>query len=96
MSTPLLPEDNLQHEATLETFGAYDLPSVEAFVIYFHAAAGNLIRSIWLRAIKASNVASFPGLTPANAKRFCPSVDKTIKGHLVKDRQGTRSSHEKL
>ena len=33
-----------------------------------------MVRSTWLRAIKACNFASFPGLTLANVKRFCLSV----------------------
>ena len=34
------PEHDPQEEATLDAFSAYDLPSVEALVIYLHAAAG--------------------------------------------------------
>ena len=69
-------------------FSAYDLPLVEALVIHFHVAAGYPVRNTWLRAIETGNFASFPGLTLANSKRFCPSADKTIKGHLVQERQG--------
>ena len=50
------------------------------------------MRSTWLKAIESGNFASFPGLTLANAKHFCPSTDETIKGHLVQDRQGKNSS----
>ena len=42
-SLPTLPNDpehNPQEEALLNDFSAYDLPLVEALVIYFHAAAG--------------------------------------------------------
>ena len=42
-SLPTLPNDpkhDPQEEATLDAFSAYDLPLVEALVIYFHAAAG--------------------------------------------------------
>ena len=35
-----------------ETNNVYDLPRVEALVRYMHAAAGFLVRSTWLRAIK--------------------------------------------
>ena len=87
-----LPDDDPQQEATLDTFSVYDLSSAEALVIYFHAAAGYPVRSTWLRAIEAGNFASFPGLTLANAKRFCPSANETIESHLVQERQGTRSS----
>ena len=67
-----LPDNNPQQETTLNAFSAYDLPSVEALVIYFHAAARYPVRSTWLRAIEAGNFASFPGLTLANAMRVCP------------------------
>eukprot|EP00957_Ditylum_brightwellii_P029408 2223112-Ditylum_brightwellii.AAC.1 len=40
-------------EASLAVFSAYDLPSVDALVRYFHAAAGFPVRDTWLKAIKA-------------------------------------------
>ena len=76
----------------MDAFSAYNLPSVEALVIYFHATAGYPVRSTWLKAIESGKFASFPGLTLANAKHLCPSTDATIKGHLVQDRQGKNSS----
>eukprot|EP00804_Cyclotella_cryptica_P022702 CCRYP_012494-RA/>CCRYP_012494-RA protein AED:0.42 eAED:0.42 QI:0/0/0/1/1/1/2/0/149 len=59
---------------------AHDLPSVSALVHYLHAAAGFPVKSTWLAAIKAGNFASWPGLTYANASKFCPSSDETIQG----------------
>ena len=38
------------------------------------------------------NFASFSGLTLANTKHFRPSIDATIKGHLVQDHKGKNSS----
>ena len=89
-SLPTLPNDpkhDPQEETTLDAFNVYDLPSFKALVIYFHAASGYPMQSIWLKAIELGNFASFPGLTLTNAKQFCPSTDATIKGHLVQDRQ---------
>ena len=40
-------------ETSLAAFSAYDLPSVEALVRYFHAASGFPVRDTWLKAIKA-------------------------------------------
>jgi len=71
---------------------AHDLPSVSALIHYLHAAAGFPVKSTWLAAIKAGNFASWPGLTYANASKFCPSSNKTIKGHLTQVRQGLRST----
>jgi hypothetical protein len=78
--------------ASLAAFSAYDLPSVEALVRYFHAAAGFPVRDTWLKAIKAGNYKSWPGLTLQNATRYCPVPVKTLKGHMVQMRQNVRST----
>ena len=67
---------------------AYDLPSVDALVRYFHATAGFPVESTWFAAIKCGNYKSWPGLTLKNAAKYCPSSDETIKGHLAQSRQG--------
>ena len=87
--------DLQEKQATLEEFSAYDLPSMEALVVYFHAAAECPVRDIWLKAIKAGNYDSWPGLTYINATKYFPSADKTIKGHMVHTRQGVRSKNPK-
>eukprot|EP00804_Cyclotella_cryptica_P006024 CCRYP_000276-RA/>CCRYP_000276-RA protein AED:0.08 eAED:0.08 QI:0/0/0/0.66/1/1/3/0/1069 len=74
---------------------ARDLPSVGALVHYLHAAAGFPVKETWLAAIKAGNYASWPGLTHANASKYCPSCNETIKGHLTQVRQGIRSTKPK-
>ena len=40
-------------KVSLAAFSAYDLPSVEALVRYFHAAAGYSVRNNWLKAINS-------------------------------------------
>ena len=94
------PDDVRPHSAphqcaSLEAFSAYDLPSVEALVRYFHAAAGFPVRATWLKAIKSGNYASWPGLTYENAAKYCPKAVETTKGHLVQTRQGVRSTKKK-
>ena len=91
---PKIP--NTVHRTTLEAYSAYDLPSVEALIRYFHAAAGYPVRSTWLTAISDGNYSSWPGLTLANATKYCPSAIATIMGHLVQKRQGVRSTKPKL
>ena len=81
---------------TLEAYSTYDLPSVEALIRYFHAEAGYLVRSTWLKSISAGNYSSWSGLTLANATNYCPSATATIMGHLVQKRQGVRSTKKKL
>ena len=55
--------DSQEKQATLKAFSAYDFPSVEALVIYFHAAAEYPVRDTWLKAIKAGTYDSWTGLT---------------------------------
>ena len=62
---------------------------------YLHAAAGFPVKSTWLAAIKAGNYASWPGLTYANASKYCPDSTETLKGHLTQTRQGLRSTKAK-
>jgi len=81
--------------SSLAAFSAYDLPSVEALVRYLHAAAGFPVKKTWLAAIKAGNFASWPGLTLANATKYFPQSDETVKGHLTQSRKGTRSTQPK-
>jgi hypothetical protein len=81
--------------STPTALNAHDLPSVAALVHYLHAAAGFPVKSTWLAAIKAGNYSSWPGLTYANASKYCPSCDETIKGHLTQVRQGIRSTKPK-
>ena len=76
----------IPHNATLATlaaYSAYNLPSVAALICYFHAAAWYPVRSTWLKAISAGNYSLWPGLTLANATKYCPSATTTIMGHLV-------------
>ena len=81
--------------ASLAAFSAYDLPSVNALVRYFHAAAGFPVRDTWLKAIKAGNFRSWPGLTLQNASKYCPVPIETLKGHMVQTRQNVRSTKPK-
>ena len=87
--------DSQEEQATLEAFSAYDLPSVEALIIFFHAAAGYPVRDTWLKAIKAGNYDSSPGLTYINATNYFPSADETIKCHMVQTCQGIQSTKPK-
>ena len=73
-----------------------DLPSIGALVGFYHACAGFPVKHTWLKAIKAGNYNSLPGLTYANAARYCPDSDETIKGHLAQQCQNVRSTKPKL
>ena len=90
VNMPPLPNDN--KTTTLQDFSAYDLPSVEVLIQYYHTAAGLPVRGTWLKAIKAGNFTSCPGLTYQNSANACPTTDKTLKGHMFQVRQGVRST----
>ena len=72
-----------------------DLPSIGALVGFYHACAGFPVKHTWLKAIKAGNYDSLPGLTYANAARYFPNANETIKGHLAQQRQNVRSTKPK-
>ena len=95
----LLPEPNDVptpsadcRQESLAVFSAYDMPSVQALVRYFHAAAGFPVRDTWLNAIKNGNYSSWPGLTYSNAAKYCPSSDATLMGHMIQTHQNVRST----
>ena len=81
---------------TLEAYSAYDLPSVEALIRYFHATAGYPVRSTWLKDIGAGNYSTWTGLTLVNDTKYFLSATATIMGHLVRKRQGVRSTKTNL
>ena len=80
---------------SLAAYSVYDLLSVEALVWYFHAATGYPVKDTWLKAIKAGNYSSWPGLTLQNATKYCPVPIATLKGHMVQTRQNVRSTKPK-
>jgi len=71
-----------------------DLPSIGALVLvgFYHASVGFPVKQTWLNAIKAGNFNSLPGLTYANAAKYCPDADETIKNNLAQQRQNVWST----
>ena len=57
---------------------ANDLSSVKTLVRYLHAAAGFLVKSTWITAIKAGNYTSWTGLASANAYKYFPVSTETL------------------
>ena len=89
-----MPHD--ANRTTLKAYSAYDLTNVRALIRYFHAAAGYPVRSKWFKYIGAGNYYTWPGLTLANATKYCSSVTATILGHRVQKIQGVRSTKTKV
>ena len=59
-------------KTSLTAYSAYDFLSVEALVRYFHAAVGYPVKDTWLKAIRAGNYSTWPGLTLQNTTKYCP------------------------
>ena len=75
---------------------AYKFPSSEQLVRYLHACAVYPTKDTWMKAIRAGNYLSWPGLTTKKVNRNYPETDETPKGHMIKVRQGVRPTEEKL
>jgi TfoX/Sxy family transcriptional regulator of competence genes len=75
-----------------EAANVYNLPSIAQTIKYLHAAAGYPTEDTWIKAIKAGNYISWPGLTATAARKHFPESDETHKGHMKRQRQGVRST----
>ena len=72
---------------------AYDLPSTKKLIEYLHCTVGSPVKSTFLRAVKAGNFRSFPGLSAENVARYCPTnATPTVMGHLTQVRKGLQST----
>jgi hypothetical protein len=58
-------------------------------------AAGFPVMATWIKAIKAGNFITWPGLTNTTVTKHFPESDETVKGHMKKQRQGVRSTKVK-
>jgi hypothetical protein len=75
-----------------EAANVYNLPSIPQTIRYLHAAAGYPTEDSWIKAIKAGNYISWPGLTEKAVRKYFPESDETQKGHMKRQRQGVRST----
>ena len=87
----------LAAQASKSAFDPFSLgnPRIAALVGFYHTCVGSPVKQTWLDAIKAGNFDTFEGLSYSNAAKYCPDLDKTILGHLVQQRQNTRSTKPK-
>jgi len=74
---------------------AYNLPSTKQSIQYLHEAAGFLVESEWIKAIKAGNYVTWPELTAEAVHKHFPESDETKKGHMKQQRQIVRSTKVK-
>ncbi len=60
-----------------------------------HIVCGYLVKSTWLKAIKAGNYVGWPILTERNVQKYYPKTTKTAKGHLNQTRKNVWSTKVK-
>ena len=73
----------------------YNLPSTKQAIKWMHAVRGYLVKSMWLKNIKASNYVGWPMLTERNVQKYYPKATKTAKGHLNQTQKNVRSTKER-
>jgi hypothetical protein len=60
---------------------------------YLHCVVGLPTKSTFLKAVKAENFKSFPGLSVESVARYCPTnATATVLGHLIQTPKGVRST----
>ena len=71
----------------------FELPSTENTIKYMHAAAGFSVKETWIRAVRAGNYTTWPGLSVKSVRKYCPDdPEETLEGHMRGQRQGFRST----
>ena len=63
---------------------------------YYHAATGFPTKTTWIKAIKAGNYATWPGLTTNAVRKHFPESEETQKGHMRKEPSGIRSTKKRF
>jgi len=70
----------------------YEFPSTKEVVRFQHAALGFPTKATLLTSIHNNNLATFPGMTADNIRKFFPESNQTQKGTMKQMRQGVRST----
>jgi len=66
--------------------------NIKQRVAYYHSCLGSPPISTWCNAIDAGHLSSFPALTSAQVRKYCPPSIATYMGHLDQTRQGQVST----
>ena len=60
--------------------------------MYYHAAAGYLIKATWIRAIKRGHYIGWPELTTKQEQKHLQPKIETAMGHMHKVKQGVKTT----
>ena len=73
----------------------YELQSIGQGIKWMHAVYGYLVKSTWMKAIRAGNFVGWPLLTVENVHKHYPETEETPKVHLNQSRHRVRSTKYK-
>jgi hypothetical protein len=82
-------------KALRQASSIFDLPSTKQAIKWMHALCGYLVKSTWLKAIKAGNYVGWLMLMERNIQKYYPKAAETAKGHLNQTRKNVCSTKEK-
>ena len=76
---------------------AYAMMSKANLIQYLHQAAFSPLKATLLKAVHNNQFVTWPGLTVKSVKKYLPdSSPATDKGHMKRQKQGIRSTKEKI
>jgi hypothetical protein len=73
----------------------YEQRSISDTIAYLHAACFSPVKDTWINAIEAGNFTGWPALSPDRVRKYLHKADATVKGHMNKQRQNTRSTQKR-
>ncbi len=73
----------------------FALPSTRQTNLYHHALAGFPVKETFLKAVRAGNYTTWPGLTIAALHKYFLDSDETQKGYIKGQQQGICSTKQK-
>ena len=81
--------------SVIQEYAANIIPtsSKAELAMYYHQCFGSPPKSTMLKAIQNRQLRSFPGLDYELISKYLPPSTATAKGHMVRTRQGARSTH---
>ena len=75
----------------------YEMTSRASFIQYLHQAAFSPPKATLLRALHNNEFVTWPGLTVKAVQKYQPELSPTTdKGHMKPQKQGIRSTKEKI
>ena len=72
------------------------MPSTEEVVKLLHATCGYLVKSTWIKAIKAGNFTGWPVINERTVNKYYPKTTETLKGRLNQSQKNVRPTKDKV